>query len=42
MRERGRETARGGRGEGDSRTDIQVNVQMTYVMQCFHFENSFE
>ena len=37
-RERGRVTARGGGGQ----TDRQIDVQMTYVMQYFHFENSFE
>ena len=35
-RERGRETARGGGVQS------QIDVQMTYVMQYFHFENSFE
>ena len=40
MRERG-ETARGGRGTV-GQTDRQIDVQMTYVMQYFHFESSFE
>ena len=38
---RGRETARGGGGTV-GQTDRQIDVQMTYVMQYFHFENSFE
>ena len=29
-------------GEGDIRTDRQIDLQMTYVMPYFHFENSFE
>ena len=34
----GRETARGGGGQSDR----QIDVQMTYAMQYFYFENSFE
>ena len=31
------------RGRGTvGQTDRQIDVQMTYVMQYFHFENSFE
>ena len=41
-RERQSEGERQREGEGDSRTDRQIDVQMTYVMQYFHFENSFE
>ena len=37
----GGETAREGRGTV-GQTDRQIYVQMTYVMQYFHFENSFE
>ena len=37
----GRETARGGRGTV-AQTHRQIGVRMTYVMQYFHFENSFE
>ena len=40
MRERGRDSERGRGTVGQ--TDRQIDVQMTYVMQYFHFENSFE
>ena len=42
MRERGGERD-SERGRGTvGQTDRQIDVQMTYVMQYFHFENSFE
>ena len=41
--QRERERERGERErEGDSRTDRQIDVQMTYVTPYFHFENSFK
>ena len=43
MRERGGERQReGGGGQSDRQPDRQIDVQMTYVMQYFHFENSFK
>ena len=43
MRERGGERQReGGGGQSDRPPDRQIDVQMTYVMQYFPFENSFE
>ena len=47
---RERDTMREREGERDSergrgtvrQTDRQIDVHMTYVMQYFHFENSFE
>ena len=42
MRERGERQREGGWGQSDIQTDRQIDVQMTYVMQYFHFENSFE
>ena len=39
---RGREDSEGGGGGQSRQTDRQIDVQMTYVMQYFHFESSFE
>ena len=39
--ERGERDSARGRGTV-GQTDRQIDVQMTYVMQYFHFENSFE
>ena len=47
MRERERERGggerqrEGGGGQSDRQPDRQIDIQMTYVMQYFHFEKMF-